>query len=127
MSPAVKTATSQLLLVLLLGGCSYTVKPLVVAPSPGPASKPLLLALLSPIDVREQKGGVKTHQEERFVRPQPYNRYIYPLDPWNDVDPPPTMRPQEETRVRPTGEVGTDEILIPTTDSFARRLKARVG
>ncbi len=116
-------------------GCTHTlVTRLPALPQAQPVAQPPLVALLGVRDLRLQKGGGKTHKEERFTTSPPADPYFYrrspvPMDPWNRYDPvpPPMTRPPDDVRLRPTGELGVDEVAIPLLDGFAQRFRERLG
>ncbi|MEW5854509.1 MAG: hypothetical protein AB2A00_37380 [Myxococcota bacterium] len=119
------------MLGVLVGACTYRIRPIPVEQKAPPVATRVLVALLAPVDLRLQRGGVKTHERERVPtlrEEQPLSRYPYPLDPWNRYGPPPTTwDTPEQTRLKPTGQLGTDEVLDPVSDAFAARLAQRLG
>lgn len=123
------------LVLVAQAGCSHTVVTQLPPPPVGArVQAPVVVALLGVRDLRMQKGGVKTHAEERFQPPPPADPYYgrrapVPMDPWSRYDPvpPPMTRPGEDVRLRATGELGVDEVAVPLLDGFAQRFEERLG
>jgi len=132
------TVNRRFSLVMLLWGvlaaCTYTIKTQVPdLPGPAPLERPILVAMLAPVDLRLRNGGGKTHVKELVPNSgmaQQYNdprMFRNPNYGWGGGYYGGPSPRSDDVKIRTTGELGTDEVLLPLTDAFEARFSALIG
>lgn len=136
--PAMRSRLAALtvLFPLLLGACRHTITTVVPDPPPAASRSPRLVALLAPVDIRLARGGGKAHVVERtprqdnFFNPSPYSGFrgggMGMGYGWGSPYASSASR-GDDIRIKITGELGSDEVLVPMLDAFSGRLRDAWG